>query len=487
MRTEKIGRLQNARPSHKLRRDKRDRAPAVPYVGWMRFYKVIAVIGVVAVMLPYISLLFIWGARRYAAILSFFATVAMVSLGYLIQLLLLGRDRDILKSAWDFSYESKRLRLPLFRVIPACVLSAVAAGGIALLCEQIVSYLLRNEYRPGMTQNEEVGIPLLVAGFILTAVAGCLLVPFRPHQLLSTRTMIEFFALLAFPMAFDSFWGGGATTPTITVCTIVYILCMSVVMNQEAIIRPAHSSDTCVATHAIRRAGLVSVVGFVLRSVCLTVPVLGVVSLIVCFFRGLLTGGQFEKTFDFPFSGYPVLNAILCGVTLIILFVVAIFYSMKRTPAERAAILAKLSAWWERLVDFILTKLGIRDSYAAGLGRYEPPPKHFTDTVTAAPASESAPQTYRAFAKKVKSIKDTDERFCFAWRTMVVRLCAARRDLSPALTPLEMAAILSRTTTVRDIDRLTALFSDITYAEDDDIHATEADVGAVMAILEERW
>ncbi len=480
----KIGKLQANASADKTKKSKRTR---IPYASWARFYKMVAVLGVIAVAMPYISLLFTWGARKYATVLSLAATLAMVSLGYAVQLLVLGKDRAILHTAWDFSYESKPPRLPLFRVIPACVLSAVSAALISVPVERLMVFLLRNEFKPGNDFNEEIGTPLLIAGFVATAVGGCLLVPIRPHQLLSTRTFIEFLAILGFPLALSTFWGGGMSSPMIAVCLLTYMCCMSVVMNQEAIIRPAYGSSTCIATHTIRRAGLLSVIGFLIRTLLLTIPVLGSITILVTVFRALLFSGDFVRTFDFPFSGLPYLNAALFTVTFLFLAGLAVFYSMTRTPAQRAAILAAVAAWWERLMDRILTFLGIRDSYAAGEGRFEPVSRNFTDTVSASAKVSDEPLTYRAFAKKLKTMNDIDERFCYAWRTMVVRLCAERRDLSPALTPLEMASVLSRTTTVRDIDRLTAVFLEITYAESNTVHATEEDVRAVMGILEEKW
>ncbi len=484
----KIGKLHAApeKAPKKIRGRKRKKARH-SYAGWARFYKMTAVLGVIAVAMPYISLLFTWGARKYAGLLSFAATIVMVALGYGIQLLILGRDRAILHTAWDFSYESKPPRLPLVRVIPACVLSVAAGVLCSLPVEKWMVFLLRNEFKPGAGFNEEIGTPLLVVGFVITALGGCLLVPFRPHQLLSTRTLIEFLAVIAFPLALSTFWGGGMGSPMMAVCFVGYMCCLSVVMNQEAIIRPAYGSSTCIATNTIRRAGLLAVFGFLIRTFLLTIPTLGTVTLFVTFFRALLTSGDFERTFQFPFADFPVVNAVLFTVTLLLWVALAIFYSMTRTPAERAAFLAKLSAWWERLLDFILTKLGLRDTYAAGQARFEPISRNFTDTVTEAARVEKEPQTFRAFAKKIKSMTDVDERFCYAWRTMVLRLCAERHDLTPALTPLEMAAILTRTTTVRDIDRLTSVFLEVTYAEGHSVHATEADVQAVMGILEEKW
>ncbi len=481
----KIGKLQ-AEKSTAARKRGRPKT-RVPYVGWARFYKVVAVIGVSAVALPYITILFSWGARKYAAPLSLLAVVAMVALGYAIQLLLLGRDRAILHTTWDFSFEPRPIRLPLWRVIPACLLSAVAAVMATKPVTQILTYLFRNEYDPGVIPNEEVGAPLIAIGFVILAVGGCLLVPVRPHVLLSMRTMVEFLAALLFPMAVSTFWGGGYGTSLMAMCFVVYLVCLAIIMNQEAVIRPAYGSSTCIATHAIRRAGLVSVIGYLLFSLLLTVPVLGTITVVVIFFRILIIGGNFVRVFQFPFDGLPGLNAALFVTALLCWVGLAIYFSMTRTPEERAALRAKIAALWERLVDRILHLLGIRDIYAAGQGRFEPVTRNYTDTVAVSAAKSEEPMTYRAFAKKLKSMNDIDERFCYAWRTMVAHLCAERRDITPAMTPLEMAHILAKTTTVQDIDRLTRVFLEVTYAEGHTVHATEADVHAVTAILAERW
>ncbi len=465
--------------------------------GWLRFYKALSVCAVIAALIAPFSFLYQWVGPGYGALyLSLILTPSLVAVGYGIQLLVLGRKRvDIFSREMDFSFESERIRLSPVRIGVACVLSVFVSALISVP----ISKLIVEIYKDTMTPvNEKLGVPTFFVGCAICAIIGCILVPFRFHQLLSIRTMIEFICVLGLPIAFMAIWGGGASV-TSTACVIVYMLCLAIAMNQEAVIKPSSASSTCYPTSALRRAGVWAAVKFWLSCFVLMLPVLSLISIPVSFFRGLLFAGRsdfYYRTFWFPFAGYPTVNCIITSVGLIGLLIWGIFKFLHRASGDFRSWLADFKVRLWIFLDALRMVLGLPDrSRMTGWRRIEgePPPRHYRDTVTFKTVADipKPPSGYRAYMRRLNAIKDTDERYRYAYRTLVGLLYAesgtTSLGLSKASTPLELANALRSRTDLTDIDRLTHVFIDLTYAEARGAHATETDVNAVSTILSQKY
>ncbi len=466
--------------------------------GWLRFYKALAVTAVVTVLIAPFSFLYQWVGPGYGALyLSLILTPSLIAVGYGIQLLVLGRRRreEILGGDMDFSFESERIRLSPVQTAVACVLSVAVSALMAVPISKIMVVIYQDTLTP---VNEEVGIPTFFVGCAVCAIIGCILVPFRFHQLLSIRTMIEFICALGLPIAFMAIWGGGASV-TSTACVIVYMLCLAIAMNQEAVIKPSSSSSTCYPTSALRRAGVWAAVKFWLSCFALMLPVLSLICIPVAFFRGLIFAGRsdfFYRTFWFPFAGFPTVNFIIMVIGLVGVLVWGAFRLAHRTSGDFRTWLADFKVRLWIFLDALRMVLGLPDrSRMTGWRRVEgePPPRHYRDTVSyeAVAGIPKPPSGYRAYLRRLHTLKDTDERFGYAYRTLVGLLCteshATRLGLSKASTPLELAETLRSRTDLPDIDRLTHVFIDLTYAEGAAGHATAADVDALCAILADKY
>ncbi len=466
--------------------------------GWLRFYKALAVTAVITALIAPFSYLYQWVGPGYGALyLSLILTPSLVAIGYGIQLLVLGRRQreEIFGETLDFSFESERIRLSPVQTAIACVLSVAVSALVAVPVSKLMVVIYQDTLNP---VNEEVGIPTFFIGCAICAIIGCILVPFRFHQLLSIRTMIEFVCVLGLPIAFMAIWGGGASA-TSAACVVVYMLCLAIAMNQEAVIKPSSASSTCYATSALRRAGVWAAVKFWLSCFVLMLPVLSLICIPVAFFRGLIFAGRsdfFYRTFWFPFAGFPVVNCIIMVCGLVGVLVWGTFRLMQHTSEDFRSWWAdfKVALW--NVLDLLRVTLGLPDrSRMTGWRRIEgePPPRHYRDTVSyeVVAGIPKPPSGYRAYARRLNAIKDTDERFRFAYRTLVGVLCTesntTRLGLSKASTPLELARALQSRTDLPDIDRLTRVFIDLTYTEDTTGRASAMDVDALSAILADKY
>lgn len=224
--------------------------------------KLLACAGLTAILIQPLRLIYAWGARAYAPVAALILTPLLMAMGYGIQYILLSRtQRHDHVDEWNFSFESGRLRIPPWRIICASVLAAIPAGAIGIKIGQLTAYLLRNELLPA---NEELGIPLMAAGCIISAVVGCLLLPFKFQQLLSVRTMVECMAPLVFLFGLQIFWGNGIDG-TFALGVAVWLLCLSVCMNRESVLKmyiPVETAEQlppdAPTLRSLARAGMVT-------------------------------------------------------------------------------------------------------------------------------------------------------------------------------------------------------------------------------------
>lgn len=455
---------------------------------WLLLYKMIACVGICAVIAPWFDTLILFIARQYTAIATIALTALLLSLGYGIQLLFLGREgRKLLSVDMDFSYEVARIRLPRSRVIPACAVSAIISALLSVGVGRLLSYLMGNQV------NTEIGIPLLVTLGAVLGCAGCLLVPPRFHQLVSLRTMVECIAAFTFLFAFY-LWAGASVNFRFIVCVLLYFLCFTVLMNQEYAIRHSYTSPTCHATNALRRAGILSAVRFWLGAILFNVPILCALSLIVMPVQLILTSGSgapFERVFSFPFKDLPTLNVLLFALGLLaliagaILLLVRLCYDRKKLKELYARLVERLKqigATW------LLRLLGIYQRYRKGAPKeQEPPPPHYADTVTELAHREPVRRysDYKAFYRQLKKCRSTNEQYRFAYRTLVTNLCDADIGLYPTQTPLEMAQIIQSKTNIPDIGAITDVFVKAAYA-DASVPVAEEELQKLCAVLQNR-
>lgn len=456
---------------------------------WLRLYKGIACTGFVAVLIPVVELLVQWSARQFSGMVALCLTPLLVGLGYGVQILFLGRSRRKMReTGMDFSFESRKFRLPVRNVLPALAVSTVIGGSVGSGIGGLLVGILQEEC------NRQIGIPLLLAVCVMLGVIGCLLVPFRFHQLLTLRTMLECVGVFGVLLGFY-IWAGVSVSLLFVLCQMLYFLCFSVVMNQEYVIRHSYSSPTCNASSAVRSAGMRSACTLWLLAVSLLLPVLELATLLVTPFRVFLAVGRnptFAELFCFPFPAFPILNAILFVLSVLtlisgaVLLLLRLRYRREEMREWRKRLLAAFRRIRKALLRRFLTPYRPKKKHDSGQKqRRESAPLHYVDTVTPIRPRDPdiACRDYRGFVRQMRRLPNIDEQFLFAYRVLIRTLCTEQKGIIITQTPSEMSKRISEHTNIASIDHLTDVFIHLTYARAER-HASVSDLSALCEALQ---
>lgn len=451
---------------------------------WLKFYKFLACVAFCAIAMPYFEILVSVGAGQYATVFTWIASALLFTVGYAIHagircLFTKGGAQE----QFSFSFETKWQFSSPGVMIPSLILGAVVAICFSLVSGQVLESLLYPYY------NAEVGFPLIMIACVAASVLGSLLVPFQFHQLCSLRTLIECLFAFGIPFAIAT-WTGAGVNGLFAACALIYALCLFVLMNQEYIIKPSYSAETCYATRELRLHGMVRAVGMWLTTLVTALLVLSFMSIFVTPFR-FLRFFETEEVLAFPFAGMPEVNLFMffVGLTLIpILSIICIVRFVRPRGLK----------YWEKIIKEFLGKLvgfflrlrfrrkdRLNDMEFKQVIGERPKKQHYVDTVTETKVKTvQRPKGYRAFVKQLKTLSDINEQYKFAYEVLITELYDAHIGIAKHQTPLEMAAVISRKTNISDMDRLTATFADVTYAKDK--AASPRDVEAVCQILQTR-
>lgn len=448
--------------------------------GWMRLYQLIACTGVVLALIPATEFLSLFCARQFSGVVAILAAPALVAFGYGVQkLFLIGRKTGEL----DFSFES-RAELPPVRRIPAFGISGLAG----LLAGAGVRDIMA--WRLGAESNSEVGGAVLMVTFAALGVAGCLLVPLRFFQILSRRTLPGFACAFALILGLELFLTDDGPSVTLFLSVLFWFLCFSLAANQEYVIKYAYASRTCVVSGRVRRAGLRNAAGVWLTACAIFLPSLGLLSFFVTGFRMLLLSGKnasAAQRFTFPFAGAWGLNAALFGFGILCLLFGAglLLYRTSHDPAGTRAMLAGLSERLRAWLSGILYALGITGRRRGGEPEADEVNGHYRDTVTSVRQvlTTAACRDRRSLERALRREKNTNAKFCLAYRTLLAALAASGIGLTPTMTPHEAAEVIREKTELSQIDAWTAVFIALTYARDT-AHATAADTQAIREAVE---
>ncbi len=451
---------------------------------WLKFYKLLACVAFCAIAMPYFEILVRFGAGQYAEIFTWIASALLFAVGYgihkCIRFLFFKGDEE----EFSFSFETKWQFSPPAVMIPSLVLGAAVAVGFSFVSGQILESLLYPFY------NAEVGFPLLMIACVVASVLGSLLVPLQFHQLCSLRTLIECLFAFGVPFGIATWWGNGVNG-LFVFCVLAYSLCLFVLMNQEYVIKPAYSSKTCYATRELRLHGMGRAAALWLTTLLTSVVILSLLAVLIIPIRFLLTPDM-SLVLDFPVKGVPGINLALFFVGLIIIPTLSVL-AILRFLRPRG-----LKYWEKILRDFFGKVIGffLRLRFKRGARENEemefqevvgerPKKQHYVDTVTATKRTEKElPTGYRVFVKQMKALPDINAQYRYAYEVLITELYHAHIGIAKHHTPLEMAEVIRRKTNIGEMDRLTAIFTAVTYAKDQ--VATPQNVEDVCVILQQR-
>ena len=449
---------------------------------WLRVYKLIACVGVAAMIPPFFEALAYWIARQYATAAAILAVPVLLAAGYGIQsVFLLGYHTET-NGNIDHGFETDKEAVPLLRKIPAWLLAAAAGVAAGSAGKSVFLSLLGDE------ANIEFGFPVFLAVCVLTAVSGCILKPLKYHQILSIRTVIGSLFIFSLIFAFELFYReGGGVGPLLVFCFIIYAYCLGVLMNQEYVTKPAAIFPSCHATRRLRAAGIASVTRLVFAAILFQIPILSALSLAVIPARFLRFSG-IRRIFQFPVEGAVALNVFFFISGLILASAGVVWLIARTNAATVEKVRELLSELRQKIKDLFMRFLKLFSGKSGGryLSRKESvriETRHYVDTVTfrVSPRAPRAVTRYSSFLKRLKSCRTDHDRYCFAYRVLVERLCASDVGVGRNLTPFEMVSIVKSRTDIEDFDRLTDLFTAELYGEKES--ATPDDVSRISEML----
>ncbi|MBE6558178.1 MAG: hypothetical protein E7661_04110 [Ruminococcaceae bacterium] len=452
---------------------------------WLKFYKFLACVAFCAMVMPYFELLVSVGAGKYATIFTWLSAGLLFAVGYGIHAWIRFLfTKGGVQEEVSFSFETTWQFSSPVVMIPSLILGVGVAVGFSFGAAHILEALLKPNY------NAEVGFPLLMIACAVASVLGCLLVPYQFHQLCSLRTLIECMFAFGAPFGIATLWGSGVN-PLFALCIVVYALCLFLLMNQEYVIKPSYTSPTCYATRELRLHGMRRAAGLWLITLIFAILILSLLAVLVIPIRFFLTP-DVSLMLDFPLKGMPGVNLTLFFMGLLLIPILSVVCIMRFVRPRGLKYWERIiKELWSKITGFFLRlrfrkKSRIEEDldFKEVVGE-RPKKQHYVDTVTEASATESPmPTGYRAFAKQLKSLSDINAQFSFAYEVLITELYDAHIGIAKHQTPLEMAAIISRKTSISEMDHLTHTFAAVTY--DKGKTATEEDVLTVCRILQAR-
>lgn len=459
-------------------------------------YKLIAVIGISAVAAPYFQL-FAVGVVENSA-LSFLIMLTLYPLlifvGYGIQLLLRGKNKTSRDVNFHFEIGMKS-EIPLAKRALACILSAVAGGGLmGLIATAVIPMTTLGQYQH------------MIAWFyfycilfgIGSAVMGAILCGVRFNKLIGIRSFVECAAVLGIYLGI-SIGVFGYVSIFVTFCTAVYLFCFMLENQQEAMCRAVSVSDTCHMSISLFWSGVRQIMQIWVQILALNIVLLSFYQLlvtIVLFGTGLSALKAANSTDPVKWraifrgipsaTDYPYLNVILFLMGIVFVLGLVIFALLRRRLKKdwHVALTWRLLGRAVTGIVLFLQKLFVNWHFV-GVKKTKPKEEKitdYTDTVKRIPvAKRKKPLTYVTFVRRLRGMSDPREQFRYAYRTFLLSMVEKNIGVETHSTPNEASRIICEKTVYHETERLTAMFLRLTYAKDSS--DADAEVNAGTAIL----
>ena len=455
----------------------------------MSFYKLISVVGIAAVIAPLFQSITLMLAGEYSYLTLLLIYPPSLALGYACQWMLLGKQERRKKLSVDFNFEQKNT-LSRGRRWAASLLAAVVGAVYGLLI-MFPTVLIIGVHPADLLDTV---IPFIFAALsALGAFIGVRFCGVSFNRLLGIRSLIECSAAFAAYIGFGTYVLGGVSS-FLFVCVAIYTLCLMIEMNQESVLQMAGSSDTCLITPQILRAGILSILAVWGRAFLILAVLLGVLTfLVVLFFLSvgitsfrMQTAADSYSAFELIFYGFPTQNAtvnsifFLLGVAVVIVSIVLLFrrghqWQFQWTQ-DLHGFFARFLAFLRRI--FVQFRYRKKEKTLPSIPLQAP----YTDKTerVAKPPVRHRRLSYAAFARRLRSLPNIREQFSYAYRTLIALMVQKEIGVKEHHTPLEASRIICEKTNYAVVASLTELFLRTTYARE------ETDDGEALANATQR-
>lgn len=451
-----------------------------------KIYKFITLVAMSCVITPFAYMMF-FRMLNINAVIALFAPMLLLMTGYLIQSIF-GKIAKVKRKTQDLGYESntkffsiKNAALP----ITICVIISIVLFNI------IIGYL---KYRA------EAGIDLIydkysLYPYVMMLMASTIMITgivmwFYPYnRIISFRSMFVYFCLfvIAFIISWSFQW-------IATLSLILFMLCALVILNQSYIIKAINLTKIGVVTTRVRLYNIGTVALFVVAVMCALIVVASIlvgVSVVFKFLFYLILGTIFmddgsvnENTigneigsavFDMPLmnmSGNDV--AIHALWYLFIFLIIGTILSLILLKKIRK-IFKSIGDFFGYLINNIISLFTDMFSFFAKSDRDEgyeyinyKDEEIDIDKISAKIKMRefnNKRYTYKDYTNDFNAMKSLNEKYKFAYQTLVKCWNDMNFSLRESDTPRQIKEKLLARTTIEDLNDITQMFELYHYSD----------------------
>lgn len=448
-----------------------------------RFYKLLACAALILAVAPLLHTLLIPVAGKYAFILTVVIAPAMFTAGYAMQALF-GTVTRVARTPYSRGYEKiERYFIPSKAVLPL-VLCAVAGF--------VVMSVLSNVYASGVFGLHDKASAVPVFAGILTGVitAAGVVTWFYPYgYIVSLRTLFVYFVLIIGDFLLNLAFLQSQNF--LAFCTVAFVICALVVINQNHIISVISSAGTGIVTPRVRYYNLITV-GLICLLVALMLPIVFIILVGTTVLRNILLyfilrenmeefnddimeASETAAIFNNRVFMVQDLNQALSKVLFIIFFVfllgTIIFFIVIRHRSIFNAIINFLNALFTNIMEFFANlfafnristeKFVISDYRDIETKTHKAAIREFAGI-----ADQRPPRSYRDFIRRLELLSNPRERLIFAYNVLIG--CWAENYhiyIKLSDTPAEIEEKVKEVSSDAKAEPITRAFEYVKYAE----------------------
>ena len=474
-----------------------------------KIYKAVALFALSCLITPFVYMLF-FQMLGLNIILTFITPICLLSLGYFIQAAF-GKMTKVKRKKEDTAYEG----FTKFFDIKNAALPIVICVVIAFVLFNVVIGYMKYRFEIGidLTYDRDSLYPYLMLLMSAVIMIIGVVMWFYPYsRIISLRTMFVYFVLfcVVFIFTFSTQWIS-------TICMILFVLCALIILNQTNIIRTISLTKIGVVTPKVRLYNIGTVFLFIGAVICTLIVVASILvglTVVVQFLFYLMLGALFkgdvvegsqmaesigEASFNISLLSMSSENGavyalwylfILIVVLLIIslIFIKSIRKVFKSIGDFFGALINNIISLFTDMFFFFSMK---NPDVEVGYINYRDEEMDVDKVEAKIKMQEFTKKrySYREYTNKFNSLKTVNEKYIFAYQSLIECWRSMDFSLRTADTPRQIRDKVLARTTIEDVPDITAIFEQYHYGGKTDIEYDAETLPriAIMNMLIEKY
>ena len=447
-----------------------------------KLYKAITIFALSCLITPFTYMLF-FQTLGLNIVLTFITPLFLLTLGYFIQAAF-GKITKVKRKKEDMAYEG----FTKFFDVKNAALPIVICVVIAFVLFNIVTGYMKYRFEVGidLTYDRDSLYPYMMLMMSAAIMIIGVVMWFYPYsRIISLRTMFVYFALFSavFIFTFSAQWIS-------TICMILFVLCALIILNQSNIIRTINLTKVGVATSRVRLYNIGTVFLFIGAVICTLIVVASILVGLTVVFQFLFyltlgamfnTDGMVDGTHVADSIGDASFNISLLNMSsdngavhalwyLFILIVVLLIISLIFIKSIRK-VFKSISDFFGALINNIIS-LFTDMFFFFSMKNPDIDYINYKDEEIDVDKVEAKIKmqefskkrySYREYTTKFNSLKTINEKYIFAYQSLIE--CWQNMDFSlrDADTPRQIRDKVLARTTIEEVPDITAIFEQYHY------------------------